>query len=136
MKPESFSLQRRNVIERRVLRLLRGEGIEGIYGQRHMREQAPDQAMTQADLEKFLLLRREAMRNGLSMKDVDFPYVSPEELQILSWIAGYQRVAGLKELCHKDVSLSLSLAHCAGILSGLGLRLPASIFYKNNPVAV
>jgi hypothetical protein len=131
MRPEEFSLQRRSIVERKILRLLRGENAPSLSVNRHLRVQIPDQASIQSDLEKFTLLKRKAALNGLIFEELDFAYVNQDELQVLNWLAAYQRVGGLKEMCHPDASLCLALAHCAGVLSGLGLKLPARILYKN-----
>ncbi|MFT4091787.1 MAG: hypothetical protein QM645_13720 [Asticcacaulis sp.] len=79
--------------------------------------------IARADIEKFNLLKKLATQNGIHIQPSGSVYVSDGELNILKWLATYQRASGLHSLCHEDIALALTLAHCAGTLSNLGLRL-------------
>jgi len=74
---------------------------------------------------QFGKLRALATKNGLAVQSPDAPFLSPDELRLLAWLAQAQRVLGYTRLFHPDALLTLTVVHCAGTLDALGVHLPA-----------
>lgn len=102
-------LSRRNIVERKVLRFIRGETAAG------------DNAYVHGHFHK---LRDRARRNGIMIQRAGAPYVYPDELLLLRWLAEAQRRRGRRTYHLRDDSLATSLWHCAAILKEEGMFLP------------
>jgi len=125
----ALPLRRRGHAERRVLRLIRGEGLERepTPGARPPRRVPP--SATSSQLAHFTRLRSLAMRNGFQIQATGAPYVSADELRLLAWIAACQRVAGRDMASHSDHAFVRAVGRCADTLVAIGLRLPPLTLY-------
>lgn len=130
-EPTPALVRRRPLVERRVLLFLRGEA-DGL-GHWDTADDFPDnQADRRCHVAAFALLRGLAARNALKVQAPSAPFVREDELQLLSWIARAQRVRGMEDDFHEDTRLTRSIFLCAGILTGLGICLPAVTMLAGN----
>ncbi|MFT3967242.1 MAG: hypothetical protein QM690_15305 [Sphingobium sp.] len=106
-----LALRRRASAEQRAIRMIRG-------GDAGDGDAMPVHAV------QFGRLRALAIKNGLAVQPPASPFVSGDELSLLAWLAQAQRVAGYGEIFHPDAALTLTIAHCAGTLDAIGIRLP------------
>lgn len=126
-----LALRRRTHVERKVLALLRGEDETGSAAlpnsTRPSWNKAPH-APAPPQVVYFADLRRMAQGEGLVVRPAGSPYLDPDELRLLSWLAEMQRVATINTLPN-DLGFVVALARCAGMLDGLGLHLSALTLY-------
>lgn len=120
-----LALRNRPHVERRVLMLLRGAPLARSPRSSRFRD-APEPSPAQ--LRRFTDLRRAATRYGLVVHSPETPYVCEGELRLLSWLAEAQRIAGARS-APNDPRLVATIAACAGLLDGLGLRLSPLTLY-------
>ncbi|MGE4432190.1 MAG: hypothetical protein AB7E05_15780 [Sphingobium sp.] len=85
---------------------------------------APPPEERQSCILPFTQLRKLAQENALQIQPPGSPYVGPDELQLLAWVARAQRYKTYNENFHHDERLTRSIFLCAGILTGLGISLP------------
>lgn len=128
MAADTMTFRRRNVFERKALRLVRGETCateyDGLTG-----GGTQSASPGQYNRAHFGCLREFAGRNGFVILPPDAQYVMSSELVILRWLAEAQRRTGLRTCHFRDIGLKTSLRHCAGALKGLGVALPAKTLH-------
>ncbi len=129
---KTLALKRRTFVERKVLTLLRGACITAQSGgtvrlnrSRMASGPSPQQA------QHFSELRRLAARSGYTILPPSTRYVGDDELRLLSWLAGAQRIAGTDPLPEDDPALAAALHLCAGLLDDMGLRLSPLTLYSS-----
>lgn len=110
-------LYRRPRHERVVLGHIRGDTLSC-----HPAPAPPDER--HPHMLPFAQLRKLALENALQIQPPGSPYVGPDELQLLAWVARAQRYKTYNEIFHRDERLTRSIFLCAGILTGLGINLP------------
>jgi hypothetical protein len=110
--PAKMAVHRCSTVDQRVLQMIRGEHDE--------RSREPP---SQIQLGLFERLRGLATRNGLVIQSPGAPFLSRDELRLLSWLSLAQRVATYARPFHSDSKLTLTIVHCAGILEAMGLRI-------------
>lgn len=128
MSINTMKLCKRNVFERKALRMIRGaerdeareEAVRPIVG---------GTGLDECNQAHFGCLRAFALRNGLVILPEDSPYLTSSELLMLRWLAEAQRQSGLRTCHFGDVGLKTSLWHCAILLKGLGTCLPAKTLH-------
>lgn len=119
--------RKRNVYERKALRLVRGETNPVEYEGLPRREAYPAPESTNLGVYRrthFMVLRQFARRNGLNILTLEAKYVTSSELVILRWLAEAQRETGLRTCHFRDIGLTTSLRHCASVLKAIGAHLP------------
>lgn len=125
MSINTMKLCKRNVFERKALRLVRSAEWEGDAALPFFGNGEGDE-FCQAH---FGHLRASAVRNGLMILPLDSPYLTSSELLMLRWLAEAQRQNGLRT-CHlEDIDLKTSLGRCAILLKMLGTCLPANTLH-------
>ncbi|MFA7603365.1 MAG: hypothetical protein WCY29_10190 [Novosphingobium sp.] len=128
----TLSLRRRGHVERKVLRLIRGDSRAGPAASTMRRTDGrggPDAAPTPDQLALFADLRDRATRYGLHIQAPDNSYVGADELRLLGWLAERQRVAGWSSAIHADEALTRAVVRCAAMLTAAGMRLPPGTVY-------
>lgn len=117
------ALGRRTPVERRVLALLRGACGTDRPG-RMQAMPAPAQARA------FAALRRHAQTAGFVLLSPGSPYMSLDELRLLAWLAGAQRVVGPCLPLRGGAAFRAVIARCAGALDDMGLHLSPLTLYS------
>ncbi|MFT3964505.1 MAG: hypothetical protein QM690_01300 [Sphingobium sp.] len=113
-QPSPMPVRRRPLAERRVLDYLRRD-----YCPSDNDMEVPPHALP------FYQLRKLALNGALHIHPAGAPYVGEDELRLLAWIARAQRYRGVDDDGYPDGRLTRSIFHCAGILTGIGILLPA-----------
>jgi len=123
------SVRRRSLAERRALALLRGENMPSpaIEAGRSNRAR-PALGLKPAHRRYFVDLRRLAEQHGLTVQPPATPFISVEEMTLLSWLAEAQRIS-YSDCARDDPRLVAAVARCAGMLDGIGLRLSPLTLY-------
>lgn len=128
MTTDLLSLRRRNVHERKALRLLRGEIItpsrDTLAWRRAHIISMDDGTLGEYSRAHFGSLREFAYRNGLEIRPSGSQYLTAGELVMLRWLAEAQRQNGLRTCHFRDIGLKTSLRHCASLLKEFGVFLP------------
>lgn len=114
MTTATLLLNRRTRVERRVLAMVRGE-----YGE----------TMRVDHAESFAQLKAVMSSQGLNISAIGTPYLSPDELALLTWIADAQRVASTRRM-PEDQAMVASIRRCARTLLDMRLRLSALSLYN------
>lgn len=109
-----LAVKRRTLVERRIIPLLRGE-----------RDSAVPTALRRAMND----LCRHARRTGLHILPAGSTYVGRDELALLGWLAGAQRVVPVGRASPDDVELAAAIRCCASALGDAGLHLSAFALY-------
>jgi len=127
----TLALKRRTLVERKALALLRGTNIApqraGMVRPSRTRMAA---APTPAQAQHFTELRRLAARHGLAILSPASPYLGADELTLLAWLAGAQRVIGPGSApAPGDPAFAAALLRCADLLDAMGLRLSPLTLY-------
>ena len=125
------ALGRRSHSERKVLALLRGE----VTASRPTRAIRPNRASaagppTPPQARRMTELRHMARERGLAIMPPRTPYVGSDELLILSWLAGAQRVTGPPSPPQGDQAFLMAIVGCAALLDSMGLHLSPLTLYS------
>ncbi len=122
-------LRRRCGIERRVLRIVRGDITPSLPASK--RATFPADTMTSKGLTafeqtQFTMLRKYSLFHGLKVQlhSCGAPYLTVGEALILQWLAEAQRNTVPRVLYFKDADLYAAIIRCALILKRIGLLLP------------
>ncbi|GEM_PF-1367315 len=118
-----LSFRRRNVYERKVLRMLRG-GMADVIRDEAEGSGAAGPGDADCREAKFERLRMISHLHGLKITDLDAPFVTADELTILRWLAESQRLIGLRSCGIQDPGLRRSLKLCADMMKDAGVVLP------------
>lgn len=132
MLADITTFRRRNVFERKALRLLRGEDSAASYmpaPERAVQPAAANMHLGEYRRAHFGRLRDAAHRNGLLFLALDAQFVTAGELLTLRWLAEAQRQTGLRSCSVPDIALTTALRHCAAILDRLGIFLPSKTLH-------
>jgi len=129
MTVATLALRRRTAAERKALAMLRGESFAVVAaGVPDRRRRRPASSPTASHLRQFADLRLLAQRHGLTILPPASPYVGPDELRLLAWLAGAQRTIRPTSV-FDDPTLATAIVRCAGLLGGMGLRLSPPTLY-------
>lgn len=80
-------------------------------------------------MESFAQLKAAMILQGLHISAIGTPYLSPDELALLTWIADAQRVASTRRM-PEDQAMVASIRRCARTLLDMRLRLSALSLYN------
>ncbi len=120
MATEIRYFRRRNIVERKVLHIVRAGSLRSVSRPRPAVRRAAEH-----DFLWFWCLREFSVRCGLEIMPPDARYLSISELWLLRWLAEGQRHNGLRSVHITDPGFRASLLNAARILRDVGLFLPA-----------
>lgn len=128
MATDYMALNRRNIYERKIVRILRGEYVKYFH---HYENNKEDNNLSVNDIlfDSFLKIREFSNINSMDVRPVGSQYISTGELSILRWIAEAQRQAGLRTYDINDHQFQSEIEHCADILKGIGAILPSQTLF-------
>lgn len=121
-----MALRRRSAAERRVLEMVRsGKDIPVPARKKRAGAAYP------IDCGDFGLaaLRDAASGAGLDIQPADCPFLSPDELLLLGWLAQAQRSTTVWLVAPRHASLRLAIIRSAAAFDAAGLRLASSAIY-------
>lgn len=133
MIADTMAFRRRNIFERKALRLMRGETCAAEHEEAPGRGMYPggttSEGLGEYRRDHFGRLREFARHNGFVILPLDAQFVTSSELVILRWLAEAQRQTGLRTCHFRDIGLKATLRYCAGMLRGLGVCLPSQTLH-------
>lgn len=115
--------RKRNIVERRVLQIVRGKSLREILAFRGIDSTVGGAADARDDL-CFWHLRESSYRCGLEIMPVDAQYLATSELYLLRWLAESQRLAGPRSVHVADRGFIKILMKAAQVLKDVNIILP------------
>lgn len=115
-KFRALTLRKRNIVERKALRLLRGD---------FSRAAGTELASQQDVAALFGDLLARAGDSGMRIQPVEAACLTADELLILRWLAEAQRETGLRTFRPADAALLRAINRCADLLKMLDVQLPS-----------